>query len=331
MSRSPRSARQPRLWERTALDYLLVAAVAGSFVLLLFGPSAARAAGPAAAQPLAIVTILQGNATVIRGISQFDALEGMRLLADDIVKTDKATFLKLECADQSWLELGSQTELQLRPLNSRRAKRPGLYLMRGWLKLQGRAEPGAGQGIALPGADLTELTGVLVVHIDDQSRAVFAEKGTARWVDRMPHGPAPVALKDGDFLMSGADNAPKVQGRPSAQFVELLPGPYRDTLPARYSIYADLAVAPKAERSFSYAEVESWVNGEATLRRQFVTAWRRKIREPEFRESLDRQMQLHPEWDPVLHPEKYETPQEAGAARPNPPAVSSAGSPPIQK
>jgi hypothetical protein len=331
MSRSRPPAQHSRLREWIALYQLLIGVVVCNVLLVLFLPLTSYAAPAAAAQPVAIATILQGKVTVIRGVSEFDALEGVRLLADDIVKTDKATFLRLEYADQSWLELGPDTELQLRALNSRRAKRPGLYLMRGWLKFEGRPQLGAGQGIALPGADLTDLSGILVVHLDDESRTVFAEKGTARWVDRASHGAAPVALKNGDFLTAGSDNNPKVQGRPSAAFVELLPRQYRDTLPARYSIYADEAVAPKAERSFSYTEVEPWINGETTLRRQFVTTWRRKTREPEFRESVDRQMQLHPEWDPVLHPEKYEPPQQAGAARPSPPAMSSAGTPPIQK
>jgi hypothetical protein len=44
---------------------------------------AAQAAG--AATPRGIVTILEGRATAIRALSQFDAAEAMRLLGDDLV------------------------------------------------------------------------------------------------------------------------------------------------------------------------------------------------------------------------------------------------------
>jgi hypothetical protein len=304
------------------LGCLLILSVACGFIL---PASRARAAQAAPALQPAIVTILQGKATVIRGISQSDVPEGMRLLADDIVRTENDTFLRLEYADQSWLELGPGTELQLRPLNSRRAKRPGLYLMHGWLKMEGKPGADAALGIAVPGADVTDISGVLVVHLETPSLVVFAERGTARWVDRAPHGAGVISLKNGDFLLTDANSQPKVQNRPTAQFLAALPRSYRDTLPARYSIYANRTVTAKEQRSFSYSEVEPWVNGEPTIRRQFVATWRRRIREGDFRDSLDRQMQLHPEWDPILHPEKYEPPAQVEAPRPKPLVESSAG------
>jgi hypothetical protein len=304
------------------LGCFLILSVACGWVLPT--PRALAAQAAPALQP-GIVTILQGKATVIRGISQYDVLEGMRLSADDIVKTESDTFLRLEYADQSWLELGPQTELQLRPLNSRRAKRPGLYLLHGWLKLEGKSSADAAQGIAVPGADLNDISGVLVVRLESQSLVVFAEKGSARWVNRAPPSGEGMSLKNGDFLVADANNVPKVQSRPTPQFLAELPRPYRDTLPARYSIYAGRTVTPKEQRSFSYSEVEPWVNGEATIRRQFVATWRRRIREAQFRDSLDRQMQLHPEWDPILHPEKYEPPEQVEATHPIPATRSASG------
>jgi len=327
MSRSTRTTfHSSRRRGHSALGYFLRLGVVCCFVLLMIRPLAGRAAQAAPALQPAIVTILQGKATVIRGVSEYDVLEGMRFLADDIVKTEDDTFLRMEYADQSWLELGPQTELQLRPLTSRRAKRPGLYLLHGWLKLEGKPGADTGQGIAVPGADLADISGVLVVHLETQSLVVFAEKGAARWVDRAPHSANAIPLRNGDFLLTDPNSAPKVQSRPTAQFVAALPRPYRDTLPARYSIYANKIVSPKEERSFSYSEVEPWVNGEPTIRRQFVATWRRRIREVDFRDSLDRQMQLHPEWDPVLHPEKYEPPAQVEATHPKPLIQSSAGS-----
>jgi hypothetical protein len=312
---------------RSAPGYLPEISAAWIFfcVLLTGQPLFAQATRATPAAQAAVVTILQGKAIVIRGTSESDVLEGMRLLADDIVRTDSESFLRLEYADQSWLELGPQTELQLRSLGSRRARRPGLYLLHGWLKLEGKAGPDSAQGFAVPGSDVTDISGVLVVHLEAQSLIVFAERGTAQWTDRVPRSASAIPLKNGDFLVVDPNGPPKVQSRPTAQFVEALPRPYRDTLPARYSIYANRIVTPKEERSFSYSEAEPWLNGEPGIRRQFVATWRRRAREADFRDSLDRQMQLHPEWDRVLHPEKYEPPQPVEAVHPQPVGESSAG------
>src|ERR1700753_2787097 len=109
MSRTRCSARHSRFRQCTASGFRLIRAVTASWLLLLAWPLASHAAAPTPAQPVAIATILQGHVSVIRGMSQFDAPEGVRLLADDIVKTDEDTFLRLEYRDLSWLELGPQT------------------------------------------------------------------------------------------------------------------------------------------------------------------------------------------------------------------------------
>ena len=113
-------------------------------------------------------------------------------------------------------------------------------------------------------------------------------------------------MNAGDFLRIGQGQPASVQARPTADFIAALPRAYRDTLPYRYSLFEARAVVPKEQRAFSYADVEPWINAEAPVRRQFVVLWRRKAFEPAFRESLDRDLAMHPEWDPVLHPENYE-------------------------
>jgi hypothetical protein len=114
--------------------------------------------------------------------------------------------------------------------------------------------------------------------------------------------------------------AAEVQPRPTAQFMEALPRAYRDTLPSRYSVYVSRVVEPQNTRSFGYADVEPWLNAEPAVRRQFVGLWLRKVNDPAFRAPLDRDLAKHPEWDRILHPEKYEVeetvpPPPAGANR----------------
>jgi hypothetical protein len=270
--------------------------------------ASAQAAG--AAKPTPIVTILQGRTSVIRGLLQFDAAEGMVLLADDLVRTNKETFLRIEYSDQTSIELGPDTWLQLNHPSRRRGTRPALYLLEGWLKVAaGKAEAGAKPAFASVGMDVVDLTGVVVIRATNASHELFAEQGTARWIDKNPHGVEPITLKQGDFLVAAQNEPPKLQGRPRADFMAALPRAYRDTLPFRYDLFKDRPVASKGQVQFAYVDVEPWINGEPSVRRQFVSVWRRKANDDAFRASLDRDLQKHPEWDPVLHPEKYEPPE----------------------
>jgi len=276
--------------------------------------ASAHAAG--ATRPSGIVTILQGHATVIRALSQFDAVEGMRLLADDLVQTEKETFLRIEYEDQSSIEVGPQTQMQVNHPDARRkSNRPALYVLEGWLKLgAGKPDAGGKPGFATVGMDVVDVTAVVVMRGDSASREFFAEQGTARWLDAAPHGAEAVTLKQGDFLVAAHDHQPRAQPRPSADFTAALPRPFRDTLPFRFDLFKDHTVTPKGQVPFSYADVEPWLNAEPSVRRQFVALWRRKADDPAFRASLDRDLQKHPEWDRVLHPEKYEPPASPPAA-----------------
>jgi hypothetical protein len=295
---------------------------------LLGGAQFAGAATPTGNVPsgkqVGIVTILEGRATVIRGLSQFDALEGVRLLPNDLVRTDESTFVRVEYADQTWMEFGPATLLQLNhPAQKKLSNRPGLYLLAGWLKLQCKSDPKASRSLASKDLDVVDLSGAVVLRATAGDLSIFAEQGTARLINRGMRGATPMTLNAGDFLIVGQGKPASVQGRPSAEFVAALPRPYLDTLPYRYSLFEARAATPQNQRAFSYADVEPWINAEAPVRRQFVVLWRRKAVEPAFRESLDHDLARHPEWDPVLHPEKYEisAPAPTGPPEPKPPPV----------
>ena len=282
----------------------------------------------AAAKPVGIVTILQGQATVIRGLSQFDAAEGMHLVSGDLVRTGKDALLRIEYEDETSVGVGPDTMLQLNHPAAKRSSRPGLYLLEGWLKISsGKPDPAGRPAVAALAMDVVDASGVIVVRAQNGSLQVFTQEGTARWIDRNPHGAAPVTLKQGDFLVAGLDKPPKVEPRPAAQFAGAMPRSYRDTLPTRYGMFKDKTVAPKNQVPFVYADVEMWLNAEPTVRRQFVTLWRRKADNETFRASLDRDLAKHPEWDPVLHPEKYE-PKPPASATVNAPATSPPASTP---
>ncbi len=265
-----------------------------------------RTAG--AAKPTAIVTILQGSATVIRAVSEFGALEGVRLLPDDLIRTDKDSFLRIEYEDETWMELGPETQLQLGHPTDKRANRPALYLLTGWLKLGcAKSDNGAKKSLASTGMDLSDLSGTLVIRTIDATHMIFAEQGTARWIDRAPHATDSVTLNRGEFLVTGEGTSPKLQSRPAPDFVGSLPVAFRDSLPNRYALFVQRNVVAKEPRALAYVDVEPWIDAEPSVRRQFVVLWRRKATEDQaFRASLDRNLSLHPEWRRVLHPEDYD-------------------------
>jgi hypothetical protein len=269
---------------------------------------------------IGIVTILEGKATVIRGLSQFDAAEGVRMFPGDLVRTEPKSLMRVEYADECSLEAGPETQLQLfHPADKKRTSRPALYLLQGWLKLACKA--GADAAFASKDLDVVGISRVIVVHATGDRRAIFAEQGTAKVIKRQKGDTAAVTLNPGDFLVVQPGEASDVQPRPAAQFMESLPRAYRDTLPSRYSIYVTRVAEPQNPRGFVYSDVEPWVNGETAIRRQFVGLWIRKANDPTFRGALDRDLAMHPEWDRILHPEKYEvqetTPPRAASANPN--------------
>jgi hypothetical protein len=261
-----------------------------------------------AAEASGIATIVEGKAVVIRALSKLDAAVGVRLLADDLVHTGKDTFMRIEYDDGASVPVGPETLLQLNSPSRRKSERPGLYLLSGWLKLiSGKA--GTRCSFGSPQFDVLELSGAVATRVEAGSGAVFVEQGTARWVDRRAHGAPPISLKSGDYLSIRQDDAPSLDGRPTQDFLSSVPRPFRDTLPAGHPP----AVAAKSLGPFSYSEVESWVNAEPPIRRQFVRLWRVKADDEAFRASLERSLSLHPEWAPVLYPELYEPkpPQQA--------------------
>jgi hypothetical protein len=254
-----------------------------------------------------IVTILEGRATVIRALSQFEAAQGMRLVADDLLRTQQNSLLRVEYPDECWLQLGPDTLLQLsHPADRKRGNRPGLYLLQGWLKLGCKPNSGTEGALASGDVDLVGISGAVVIRANGESHAIFAEQGSARVIRRRARETTPMGLNHGDFLFIVPDRAPVVQPRPTAEFIDALPRAYRDTLPSRYSMFVNRAVDPKEQRTFSYADVEPWLNAEPSIRRQFVGLGRRKANDPAFRGPLDRDLAMHPEWDRTLHPEKYE-------------------------
>lgn len=273
---------------------------------IVFAASLALLSDAVGADRPAVVTILEGSATIIRGSAKLGAAEGVRVQPNDLVETGKDTFARLEFDDGTRLDLGPSTSLQLSHPAEFSADRPALYMLSGWIKLSlGDAKGSRAPAFSSLLFDGTDLAGVVLARMDGRGGALFVEQGKARIANR--HGrPFPVpALKSNDFVSITKDGHTALDTRPAHDFVEQMPRSFRDTIPPRLARYRDHEVNPKALGDFSYAEVEPWINAELAVRRQFVRTWRSKADEGAFRLELANKLSFHPEWGPVLFPELY--------------------------
>jgi hypothetical protein len=194
-----------------------------------------------------------------------------------------------------------------------------MYLMGGWAKLAGtQRENRAGPGFDLrsPSIEIPATAAVVVVRDTPATSEVFAESGEPRVAERQSAGPAvAVPLRAGDFYTRKAGARGTVAAHPSHAFVDDMPRSFRDSLPSRLERLRGVQVRPKDAGDFAYADVEPWLKAEPSVRRPLMQRWRAKAREPAFRSALVSNLSSHPEWDPILFPEKYK-PKELSPMRP---------------
>lgn len=281
-----------------------------------------------AADVLGIVTILEGNSALYRGPGRAVVAEGVRLAGGDIVDTAAGTFMQIELADGTVMQLGPATRVFFAPYFARqRGDRGGLYVLAGWVKLSTPKPNVASTAIAeirTPVFDVAALSGTLVMNVAADGTA-FVENGDSRLAERQAKGPATtVALKAGEFYARKPNARGGVAARPTQEFVGAMPRGFRDTLPLRSDRFRERDTPIKPASDFSYADVEAWLKSDPLVRRQLMQRWRAKAVEPAFRAGLVANLRAHPEWDPILYPDKYlpkEPPGDA-AKTASPPPVS---------
>ena len=114
----------------------------------------------------------------------------------------------------------------------------------------------------------------------------------------------------GRDLMSGAAKG-AVTPRPTPAQMQRVPRGFRDSLPLRSAALKDRTVAPKATPPPGYAEFREWLLVEAPLRKTFTRRFVERTRDPAFRAGLVEHLSQHPEWEPVLFPERFVKPASA--------------------
>jgi hypothetical protein len=272
------------------------------------------------------ITVLEGDALVYRGAGRLQALEGLRLALGDIIETADKSFMQVELPDKSVLQLGPETRAMLGGGAPRAKPERWLFVMNGWCKMSGpkeAVEGTPGLDIRTRWFDVPSNPGVVVFQATPTEVTAFAERGDVRLAERQASGaPVGVSLRAGDYYRRKWPDRGAINGGSPSAFVAAMPRSFRDSLPSRIDKYRDEDVRAKDAPDFVYADVEPWLKAETWIRRPLVQRWRGKAREPAFRSALVANLSSHPEWDPILFPEKY-IKKEVVVKRPAPATPSS--------
>ncbi len=282
-----------------------------------------------AAEPPAVVTLLEGQAVLLRGTVRYVLAEGVRLQTGDIVELGDKGAALIEFADGSELSLGPKARFYLAALSPRAAKGGGVsdfYLMQGWSKLAS-GKSAAPLRITTPVFGLVTADATAVIQIADGEGAMFVEAGEARIADGFVKASptSPARLRGGEFFSRRVDAKGTIAARPAAGFIAAMPKPYVDNLPSRIGKYKDREVNPRATGEIAYADVEMWLKAPPEIRRPLMQRFIPKANDLAFRQALVANLKSHPEWDPILFPEKYKPKpppegsavQDAGVRRPS--------------
>jgi hypothetical protein len=281
----------------------------GLVLTLLIGLLAAGQPARAAA----LVTIVEGGATLIDGARAVIAAEGLKVGDETIVRTsDKTSLLRIEWPDGSAADFGPDTQAMLNPrgLAGRGASAPAVYLMRGWLKLSSLGSDSVA-GLVAPRVEVQPFKGALVVRVAEDETWVFAESGSAGLVEREVKPPSSVSLRSGAVYLRTGGASGTVLARPtSAQMARVPPG-FRDTLPLRSAKLKDRIVTPKPAPDPAYEDLRDWLIAEAGVRRNLLRRFADRKRDVAFRAGLVADLHRHPEWERVLFPERFIKPASA--------------------
>jgi len=279
---------------RPIQSWLLVA-------LALFAGSAARGA------EIAVATLVDGNARVLRATTWHKLVPGARLEEGDIVEAGERGQVQLEFAAGSIANLVGPGTLYIVPPPAKPrtpAGAPALLAPGGWLKVAAKAP---GLQVRAASAEVAIVAGAVVLRTDGTTLDIFVESGNARIAALAPSGAEEAArnAKHDEYWSKSATGAFVPSTRPPKAFIDAMPRHYFDSLPSfasRFKTRATLA----ADREITYAEAEPWLAGRdrAVFERRFAS----RLRDPVFRRAVEPDVARYPTWDRRLHPEKYAPP-----------------------
>lgn len=269
-----------------------------AFLLVLFAVSAAAAEA-------GIYTIVDGDVRVLRETAWFRLVPGARARDGDIVDAiNEYSQVQLEWTGGGVMNLQGPALVHTGAVVAADNKSGAAEL----LVRRGSIKAVAGKRamrLRLPNATLDFVDAIVVARGDAEHSELFVESGSARFVPVAARGKVATALeaKSGEYLERVGDRAAVAQPRPPQAFVAALPRQFRDALPALAASFAEEPELVRG-REITLAEAEPWLAPGAS-RRTFVRRFTPRLSDPAFRAGVNARITAYPEWDRILHPEKY--------------------------
>jgi hypothetical protein len=250
-----------------------------------------------------VVSIADGEPfTLVRGTTLNTATRGVTLAAGDMIGTGPGAFLVVEMPGGSLLGIGPSTQLYLMQRSA--ADNPTLVVLKGCVKADIRT--GAkGPMVRVLGTRLgiQSHQAVVLLYVDERSDSAFEEQGSGTLLVRDD-----AATRTGketaanQFLVRQERGDVITQPRPSSEFVQKMPIPFRDPLPENASAKLKKTATPQFVREVNYSDVQQWLNMPRDWRAGFIPRFRGRLKDPAFFAAMDASMAQHPEWQLILHP-----------------------------
>jgi hypothetical protein len=254
------------------------------------------------AQAQAVLTLAEQPVRLIRGAAVYKGVIGSAVQRDDIIETG-ATGAQIESGKHTIIAVGPQTRLFVLGVADGKAATE-LALLSGWIKVSSHAPKRA--LVTTPGMQVTLPQGAAIVQAKAGRDAMFAEEGAqqAARVDEKGKAGTPVKLAAEQFATLDPAKPQLLVGRPSRDFIGEMPRSFRDRLvqaPVPPAVKAG-KVAPVKERDVSFADVDDWMLSTLPVRRNFVSRFKVRLSDPEFKTALDQALGQTPEWRFLLRP-----------------------------
>jgi len=266
-----------------------------------------------AAADTALYTIVDGDARVLRGIAWSKLVPGARAQEGDLVELAERAQIQVEMARGGAINVVGPASVYAASLpGDGKAAGPAEWaLSRGWAKAAA-TPPGLRLRMAL--ATVEAADAIVLVHGDAASARIFVESGAPKVGVPAARGKdAPARDAHAGELWTRSGEKPfTVESHMPPGFVATIPRPLLDALPRLAPRFAGPAPTLTAGAEVTYADAESWLSG--PYRRAFVRRLTPRLSDPEFRAGVEARIGSYPEWDRMLHPEKYAT-DKAPAAK----------------
>ena len=262
------------------------------------------ACGAAVAAPFGTVTIADGKSRVLRAAAMHTLAEGGVLEEGDLIELDDGALVQVELGDGSAISFTSRARALLPTPAGQPDRLTDVLLLQGWAKVQ-LTSAAQLPAVRTPLVRLISQNVSYVLSAGEAGSQLFVETGELVPAFATPKSGQPAIVKAGEYVGIKADSSATVAPRAPPEFVKAMPRLYVDKLPARLARVKGRNVEFKHERDLGFAEVDGLFKLNPAGRKLYLAQFRPLLKDKAFLRDLEPAIKNYPEWDRIVHPEKY--------------------------